>query len=56
MFHFSPGVDKSQDEKDVQKRTEGQQGEIMCYERSDNESVGDESLGENEDISSDYEY
>ena len=56
MFHFSPGVDKSQHEKDVQKRTEGQQGEIMCYERSDNESLGDESLGENEDISSDYEY
>ena len=38
--------------KNVQRANRGR----LCYERSDNESVGDESLGENEDISSDYEY
>ena len=56
MFHFSSGADASHYEKYVQESTESQQGENMCHERLDNESVGDESLGENEDISTDYEY
>ena len=56
LFHFSYGADTSQHEKDVQESAEGQQGENMYHESSDIESVGNESLSENEDISSDYEY
>ena len=56
MFHFSSGADTSQNEKDVQESTEGKQKENMCHERLDNGNVGDESLGEHEDISTDYEY
>ena len=56
VFHFSSGPDTSQHEKDVQESTEDQQGGNMCHENLDNESVGDESLGENKDISTDYEY
>ena len=51
MFHFSSRADTSQHEKDVQESTEGQQEENMCHKSLDNES-----LGENEDISTDYEY
>ena len=31
-------------------------GGTKCHESLDNESVSDESLGENEDISTDYEF
>ena len=31
-------------------------GSTKCHESLDNESVSDESLGENEDISTDYEF
>ena len=56
MFHFSSGAGTSQHEKDVQESTEGKQKENMYHESLDNGNVGHESLGENEDISTDYEY
>ena len=37
-------------------RENGTTGSTECHESLDNESVADESLGENEDISTDYEY
>ena len=51
MFNFSSRADTSQHEKVVQESTEGQQEENMCHKSLDNEG-----LGENEEISTDYEY
>ena len=55
-FHFSSGADASQHKKGIQESAEGQQAENMCHKKLDNENVGNETLGGNEDRSTDYEY